>query len=161
LAKVLHAQLLRSMPESDLLAVELVSYHQDRDDVLLRHRDQPDRVTVVHLPRKTATAPSPAVFDGSFADFAARERKRHEIQWRMRESPNRVPGLCPVCFAAVVDEGCVGIWSGTTNLKPTNGPLHHSTCKTCRSSLVAAPTNENARSGVFVWEFSKWGDDAP
>src|SRR5258706_11895187 len=100
LAQILRAQLRRSLPERDFLSLELLSYHQDRDDVLLRHQDQPDRFTVIHLTQQTATMQSPAVFDGSFSDFVAREHKRHEIERRLIETPNHIPGICPVCFSA-------------------------------------------------------------
>ena len=157
--QVLRAQLRRALPERDFLSVELVSYHQDRDEVLLLRKDQPSRFTVIHLTQQAATTQLPALFDGSFSDFAAREQKRHEIKRRMIETPNHVPGICPVCFAAVIDEGCCGIWTGSTKSRASNGPLHHTTCKKCRSLLIAMPTNEDADAGVFQWEFSKWGDD--
>ena len=164
LAPVLHAQLRQALPEDDLLSIEMVAYHQDRDHVLLRRRGEPTRVMVVHLSSnpvwKRIFKRWPVVFDGTFSEFAAREQERHEIEQRMIEQPNDIAGICPVCFAAVADEGCCGIWTGSLKSKAHNGPLHSATCKSCRSLLIAGPTHEDAKAGVFLWEFSEWGDDA-
>ena len=158
LAETLRAQLLCAVPESDLLSVEIVAYHQDRNDVLLRHKNQPDRFTVIHLTGKPDATHSPG-FGGTFSQFSAREQKRHEVERRMIESPNNIPGVCPVCFSAVIDEGCGGIWTGSVKSKESNGPLHHGTCKTCRALLTASPTHEKAKEGVFLWRFWRW--DSP
>ena len=164
LAQVLHAQLQQALPEEDLLSVEMVAYNQDRNQVLLRRRDKPARVMVVHLSlnpvRKRNAKRWPAIFDGTFSEFAAREQKRHEIEQRMIEQPNDIAGICPVCFAAVVAESCGGIWTGSTRSKAANGPLHSATCKSCRSLLIASPTYQESKAGVFLWEFDEWGDDA-
>ena len=161
LAQILRAQLAAQLPEGDSHSVELVSYHQDRDEALLRHREQPDRFTVVSLKRQTALEQSPAVFGGSFSAFVAREQKRHEIERRIIEQPNRAPGICPVCFAVVTEqEPCGGIWTGAVGSKATSGPLHSATCERCHSMLIAMPTPEDAEAGVFLWSFSEWGNDA-
>jgi len=97
-------------------------------------------------------------FDGTFSEFAAREQRRHEIERRMIE-PSDAPGICPVCLAPVVDEGCGGIWTGSTKSKASNGPLHHATCKSCRSELTACPTHEEGEAGVFFWAFDKRGPE--
>jgi hypothetical protein len=159
LAETLHAQLRCSVPESDLLSVEMVAYHQDQDDVLLRHHDQPDRFTVIHLTRKPDATHSPVVFHGTFPEFAAREEKRHEIERRMVERPNDISGIYPVCFASVTDDGCGGIWTGSAKSKAPSGPLHHATCKSCRALLTASPTHQEAEAGVFLWEFWRWGSE--
>ena len=158
LAQTLHVQLRRTLPASDLLSLEMVAYHQDRDYVLLRHQAQPDRFTVVHLTRKSDDTPSPSIFDGTFSEFAAREQKRYEIERRMIEQPNTIPGICPVCFAAVTDKGCGGIWTGSMKSKASNGPLHHAACENCGALLTASPTHEQAQAGVFLWKF--WRRDS-
>jgi len=91
--------------------------------VLLRRQDEPDTFIIIHLRQKLQAAHSRAVFEGTFSEFAAREQQRHEIERRMIESPNAIPGICPVCFAAVTDEGCGGIWSGSIRAKAASGPL--------------------------------------
>jgi len=155
LARVLRSQLERVLPESELHVDELLLYHQDRDDVLLRRKDQPERFAVVHLASNERG--ERVDFDGAFPEFAALEQRRHQIERRMIEQPNDSPGICPVCFAAVMDEGCCGIWTGSTKSKASNGPLHHATCKSCHSELTASPTDEEAGTGVFFWEFYRWG----
>jgi hypothetical protein len=161
-AGFLQAQLRGVLPESDLAAVEMVAYHQDRDCVLLRRRDDPARVMIVHAnpARKKYATRWPVVFDGTFSEFTAREQKRHEIETRMIQEPNKVPGICPICFAAVADEGCGGIWTGSTKSKARNGPLHSATCKNCHALLISTPTYDESEAGVFIWEFSEWEDDA-
>jgi len=158
-AQILFAQLQRTLSESELRSREIVAYHQDRDDVLLRRQDEPDTFIIIHLRQKLQAAHSRAVFEGTFSEFAAREQQRHEIERRMIESPNAIPGICPVCFAAVTDEGCGGIWSGSIRAKAASGPLHHAACKSCHSSLTACPTHEQSEAGIFIWEFDAWGDD--
>ena len=153
-AQTLHVQLRRVLSEIDLLSWEIVACDQQRAYVLLRHEAKPDRFKVIHLTRKSDVTRSPAVFDGTFSEFAAREQKRYEIERRMiDEKPNIIPGICPVCFAAVIDEGCGGIWTGSMKSKAANGPLHHATCGSCRALLTASPTHEEAKAGVFLWEF--------
>ena len=159
IADILQTQLRRVLPERELAALEMVAYHQDRDCVLLRRRDDPASVMIV-LANPHATR-RPVVFDGTFSEFTAREQKRHEIETRMIEQPNRVPGICPICFAAVSDEGCGGIWHGSMKSKARNGPLHSATCKNCHALFISTPTHEESKAGVFLWEFSKWEDDAP
>ena len=161
LARILRQQLEQVLPKSELLTSELVLFHQDRDDVLLRLREPSDRFTAVHLARNERG--QRIDFAGTFAEFAAREQRRHEIEQRRREikkqmnAQPRTPNTCPVCFAAVIDEGCGGIWTGSSKSKARNGPLHHATCKGCRSQLTASPTCEEAEAGIFVWELFKWG----
>jgi hypothetical protein len=155
LARILRSRLEHFLPESELLAAELVLYHQNRDDVLLRRKELSDRVAVVHLASNERG--QRIDFDGTFSEFAAREQRRYEIERRMIESPVHESGICPVCFAAVVDGGCGGTWTGSTMSKASNGPLHHATCGSCRSELTASPTYEESAAGVFNWEFLRWG----
>jgi hypothetical protein len=157
LATILRSQLEHMLPEIELLVSELVLYHQDRDDVLVRDRRRPERFAVVHLASNEGG--KRIDFAGTFPEFAARESRRHEIERRMIESPVRERGICPVCFAGVVDEGCVGIWTGSTKSKASNGPLHYATCKRCRTELTASPTSEESNAGVFIWEFYRWGEE--
>ena len=60
-------------------AVEAVGYREDQDDVLFRHRDEPDRFTVIHLSwirKREINAEYPSVcFDGPFERFFAEEEK--------------------------------------------------------------------------------------
>jgi hypothetical protein len=155
LVPILRSQLVRVLPQSELLVAELILFHEGRDDVLLRRQEPSDSFAVVHLASNERG--QRVDFDGTFSEFASREQRRYEIERRMIEQPSNAPGICPVCFSLVVDEGCVGIWSGSTKSKASNGPLHHATCKSCRSELTACPTREEAGAGVFIWEFYKWG----
>jgi hypothetical protein len=77
LARNLRAQLEQALQESELLVSELILYHQDRDDVLLRGGDNTDRFSVVHLASNERR--ERIDFDGTFPEFAAREHRRHEI----------------------------------------------------------------------------------
>jgi len=86
IAQSLHAELQRELPPRHLLfgrAVDAVAFRQDQDDVLFRHLDQPDRFTVIHLTwtrkREIDTKQPSVCFDGTFAEFVARERKTYEI----------------------------------------------------------------------------------
>ena len=86
-ASSLHAELQRELPPGHLLfgrAVEPVAYRQDQDDVLFRHKGEPDRFTVVHLTwirKREIDAQHPSVcFDGEFADFFAHEERSYGNQ---------------------------------------------------------------------------------
>ena len=164
LTQVLQTQLQRVLPESALLSLKVIAYHQDRDHVLLRRRDEPARVVIVQLGsnslRKENSNRRPLIFDGTFSEFAIREQKRHEIEQRMIKEQNKVSGFCPVCFTAIEDGLCGGIWTGSTNSKAANGPLYSATCKSCHSLLVATPTHEECEKGIFIWEFEKWGENS-
>jgi hypothetical protein len=79
-AQGLHAELQRELPPGHLLferAVEVVAYREDQDDVLLRHVNEPDRFTVIHLTwgrMREIDAEHPSVcFDGTFEEFFAAE----------------------------------------------------------------------------------------
>ena len=76
----LHAELQRELPSGHILyGVPVITFATRRgiDDVLFRHRDEPDRFTVVHLSwlgRTEINARHPTVeFDGSFSEFLAEE----------------------------------------------------------------------------------------
>jgi|SRR5882724_11842958 len=79
-AEGLHAELQRELPPGHILfarAVETFAYRRDQDDVLFRHRDEPDRFTLIHLTwirKREINAEHPSVcFDGPFERFFAKE----------------------------------------------------------------------------------------
>jgi len=79
-AERLHAELQRELPPGHLLfgrAVETFAYRRDQDDVLFRHRDNPERFTVIHLSwirKREINAQHPSVcFDGAFEKFFVEE----------------------------------------------------------------------------------------
>jgi hypothetical protein len=81
-AQGLHAELQRELPPGHLLfGVPVVTFATRRgiDDVLFRHRQEPDRFTVIHLSwlgRTEIDAQHPTVeFDGSFAEFLSEEER--------------------------------------------------------------------------------------
>ena len=81
-AESLHTELQLELPPGHLLfgrAVETVAYRRDQDDVLFRHRDEPDRFTVIHLTwiqKREINPQHPSVcFDGAFKRFFAEEEK--------------------------------------------------------------------------------------
>ena len=87
IAQSLHAELQRELPPGHLLfgrAVETIAFRQDRDDVLFRHLDQPDRFTVIHLTwirKREINAEHPSVcFDGTFSELITREQKNYELE---------------------------------------------------------------------------------
>jgi len=78
----LHAELQLEVPPGHLLfgrAVEIFAYRHGSDDVLLRHRDQPERFTTIHLSwsqKQEINEQHPTVeFDGTFAEFLAEEQR--------------------------------------------------------------------------------------
>jgi hypothetical protein len=78
----LHAELQRELPPGHILyGVPVITFATRRgiDDVLFRHRDEPDRFTVIHLSwlgRTEINAEHPTVeFDGSFSEFLAEEER--------------------------------------------------------------------------------------
>jgi len=78
----LHAELQRELPPGHLLyGVPVVTFamRDGIDDVLFRHRDEPDRFTVIHLSwlgRTEINAQHPTVeFDGSFSEFLEEEAR--------------------------------------------------------------------------------------
>ena len=82
IAADLHAELQRELPLGHLLTgldVETFAWRRGgTDDVLFRHKREPDRFTVIHLSwlgRTEINAQHPTVeFDGSFPDFVAWEQ---------------------------------------------------------------------------------------
>jgi hypothetical protein len=75
-AQSLLAELQRELPRGHSLyglPVEAFAYSRGNDDVLFRHRDVPDRFTIVHLTwigHMEINAQHPTVeFDGTFAQF--------------------------------------------------------------------------------------------
>jgi hypothetical protein len=86
-ALTLHAELLRELPPGHLLTGRVVDVFAWRggatDDVLFRHRDEPERFTVIHLSwlgRTEINAEYPAVeFDGPFAAFLAAEKRLYGL----------------------------------------------------------------------------------
>jgi hypothetical protein len=81
-ARSLHAELQREMPPGHLLyglSVNTFATRRGTDDVLVRHEDDPDRFTVIHLSwlgRAEINARHPTVaFDGSFSGFLAEEAR--------------------------------------------------------------------------------------
>jgi hypothetical protein len=81
-ARGLRDELQRELPPGHLLygrAVDVVIYRKDCDDVLFRHRDEPDRFTVIHLTwirKREIDAEHPSIcFDGTFEEFIAIEQK--------------------------------------------------------------------------------------
>jgi hypothetical protein len=80
-----HAELQRELPPGHLLygrAVEVIAYREDRDEVLFRHLDEPDKFTVIHLTwlrKREINAQFPSVcFDGTFEEFFAAEKQFHD-----------------------------------------------------------------------------------
>jgi hypothetical protein len=68
----------------DGVSVEVFAWREGAtDDVLLRHRDQPDGFTVVHLSwlgRTEINAQHPTVqFDGTFSEFLAAEERLYGL----------------------------------------------------------------------------------
>ena len=84
-AQNLFEELQRELPPGHLLAgraVETFAWREGAtDDVLFRHRDEPERFTVIHLSwlgRTEINALHPTVeFDGTFAEFLAFEGSFH------------------------------------------------------------------------------------
>lgn len=79
-AASLMAEFRRELPPGHLLygrRVELVAAREGTDDILLRHADEPDRFTVIHLSwlgREEINADYPWLeYDGDFAGFTASE----------------------------------------------------------------------------------------
>ena len=75
-AQSLEAELKRELPQGHVLfgvPVEAFGHSLGSDDVLFRHRDEPDRFTIVHLTwvgHTEINAQHPTVeFDGTFAEF--------------------------------------------------------------------------------------------
>jgi hypothetical protein len=93
-------------------------------------------------------------FRGHFLRVRVREQKRDEIMRRMIENPNNVPGVCPICSLPVADARGSGIWTGSKDSKRISGLLYSATCNHCHALLNATPTDEDAESGVFYWDFS-------
>jgi hypothetical protein len=86
IAASLHGELQRELPPGHLLfgcAVETFAYRHGSDDVLFRHRDQPQRFTVIHLSwiqKQEINSQFPTVgFDGPFAGFVAAEERDYGL----------------------------------------------------------------------------------
>src|SRR5690349_680888 len=87
LVQVLTKDLQFDLPPEDLplgRTLELIAFNEGLHDVLLRHLDNSDKFSVIHLStahqRKT-NANQPSVrFIGTFQEFAAIEQTRHEIE---------------------------------------------------------------------------------
>jgi hypothetical protein len=81
------AELQRELPSGHLLyniAVEVFAWREHAtDDVLFRHRHQPERFTVIHLSwsgRTEINAQHPTVeFDGLFTEFLAQEQRSFRL----------------------------------------------------------------------------------
>jgi hypothetical protein len=86
-ALALHAELLRELPWGHVLTgreVEAFAWRGGAtDDVLFRHKDEPNRFTVVHLSWLASTeidAEHPRVeFDGTFPEFLAEEKRLYGL----------------------------------------------------------------------------------
>lgn len=81
-AQRLFSELQRELPPGHLLdgiAVDVFASADGIDDVLFRHRDHPDRFTVIHLSWLGRTEinalHSTVEFDGSFAEFLADQKR--------------------------------------------------------------------------------------
>lgn len=83
IAQSIHAELNRELPPGHLLTgleVETFAWRRGAsDDVLFRHKQEPERFTVIHLSwlgRTEVNAKHPTVeFDGSFLEFVAWESR--------------------------------------------------------------------------------------
>jgi hypothetical protein len=83
----LHAELQRELPPGHVLtgrALETFAWREGAtDDVLLRHTDEPERFTVIHLSwlgRTEINSEHPTVeFDGAFAEFLAEEKRLYRL----------------------------------------------------------------------------------
>ena len=82
IAASLEAELQRELPPGHLIfgvPVAVFAHRHGSDDVLFRHRDQPERFTVIHLTwtrKREINAEHPSVcYDGSFEGFVAEERR--------------------------------------------------------------------------------------
>lgn len=163
LTGILYAELRRKLPEADVSSLVVTAFNQDRNHLLFRRRDVPTRVVLIDLNcqrgGKSKVHGPPVIFEGTFADFVAREAKRFELERRMDEKPIDVPGICPLCFAHVIDQGCCGIWTGSIRSKASNGPLHQTSCESCLLEVAATPTKEEAARGVFHWRFLEWHEE--
>jgi hypothetical protein len=87
IAASLHAELQRELPPGHLLfgcAVETFAYRHGSDDVLFRHREQPERFTVIHLSwirKQEINAQHPTVeYDGKFEGFVAEEQRVYGLK---------------------------------------------------------------------------------
>ena len=81
-AAIRHAELCRELPPSHLLygiPVEVVAHREGTDDIMCRHLNDTERLTVVHLTwltRQEIGPSQPTVeFDGNLNDFYAYERR--------------------------------------------------------------------------------------
>jgi hypothetical protein len=86
IAASLQAELQRELPPGHLLygrQVEVFAYRHGSDDVLFRHRDQPERFTAIHLTwirKQEINAQHPTVeFDGSLEGFVTEERRLYGL----------------------------------------------------------------------------------
>ncbi len=77
-----HAELCRELPTGHMLygvPVEVVAHRQGTDDILCRHVEDYDRLTVIHLTwlmREEIEPNHPTIeFDGNINDFYAYERR--------------------------------------------------------------------------------------
>lgn len=82
----LKAELDRELPPGHLLAgvaVEVFASADGIDDVLFRHRDEPDRFTIIHLSwlgRTEINDLHPTVeFTGTYAEFLADQKRRYGL----------------------------------------------------------------------------------
>jgi hypothetical protein len=94
-ARNLLEELRRELPPGHPLfgvALETLAWQNGaNDDTLFRHRDTPDRVTVVHLTwkMKPESPGFPAIeFDGGFEQFLAAEERK--VRW-LREQGDHQP----------------------------------------------------------------------
>ncbi len=82
----LEDELRRELPPGHLLfgrAVDIVAHRHGTDDILVRHRDRPQRFTVVHLSwigKQEIDARHPTVeFDGTLEGFLAEEKRLYGL----------------------------------------------------------------------------------
>lgn len=88
-AEHLQAELQRELPPSHLLfgiSVTTFAARDGTDDTLFRHRNEPERFTVIHLTwlgKTEINAKHPTVeFDGTFAEFLADEERHYGLRPR-------------------------------------------------------------------------------
>ena len=81
----LHTELKKELPPGHILyaaQVQIVAHREATDDILCRHRDKPNRFTVVHLSwlgREEINNQHPSVeFDGDFPSFLRYEASFYE-----------------------------------------------------------------------------------
>jgi hypothetical protein len=86
-SELFHAELQRELPPGHLLfgvPVATFATRDGTDDTLFRHRDEPERFTLIHLTwlgKTEINSEHPTVeFDGTFAEFLADEERRYGLK---------------------------------------------------------------------------------